>query len=119
MPPLLARIGGAISRKRTYLCPWKAASHDQRHFQSDRRVDRWADDNAFPWDEVASHLIRDRDETFGPADARRIRPTGIRDHLRRQARHGRTATSSGSSGQYVANASTTWWCSTKLTRVAF
>ena len=33
-----------------------------------------------PWDEAASHLIRDRDEAFGPAYTHRIRAMGIRDH---------------------------------------
>jgi transposase InsO family protein len=36
--------------------------------------------NAFPWDEGPRHLIRDRDEAFGPAYTRRIRAMGIRDH---------------------------------------
>jgi hypothetical protein len=36
--------------------------------------------DAFPWDEVPRHLIRDRDGAFGPAYTRRIRAMGIRDH---------------------------------------
>jgi transposase InsO family protein len=36
--------------------------------------------DAFPWDEAPSHLIRDRDEAFGPAYTHRIRAMGIRDH---------------------------------------
>ena len=28
--------------------------------------------DAFPWDEAPSHLMRDRDGAFGPADTRRI-----------------------------------------------
>jgi hypothetical protein len=36
--------------------------------------------DAFPWDEAPSHLIRDRDATFGPAYARRVRAMGNRDH---------------------------------------
>jgi transposase InsO family protein len=36
--------------------------------------------DAFPWDEAPRHLIRDRDDVFGPAYARRIRAMGIRDH---------------------------------------
>jgi transposase InsO family protein len=36
--------------------------------------------DAFPWDEAPSHLIRDRDGTFGPAYTHRIRAMGIRDH---------------------------------------
>jgi len=35
---------------------------------------------AFPWDEAAHRLIRDRDGSFGPAYTRRIRAMGIRDH---------------------------------------
>ena len=34
---------------------------------------------AFPWDQVPRHLIRDRDGSFGPAYARRVRAMGIRD----------------------------------------
>ena len=34
---------------------------------------------AFPWDEAPRHLIRDRDGSFGPAYARRVRAMGIRD----------------------------------------
>ena len=63
--------------------------------------------DAFPWDQAPQHLIRDRDAVFGPAYTRRIRAMGIRDHLWRHARHGRTATSSGSLDQYVVNASIT------------
>ena len=36
--------------------------------------------DAFPWDEVPSHLIRDRDQAFGLAYTRRIRAMGIHDH---------------------------------------
>src|ERR1700726_2689570 len=36
--------------------------------------------DAFPWDEAPRHLIRDRDEAFGPAYTYRIRAMGIRDH---------------------------------------
>jgi hypothetical protein len=36
--------------------------------------------DAFPWDEAPSHLVRDRDEAFGPAYTHRIRAMGIRDH---------------------------------------
>jgi transposase InsO family protein len=36
--------------------------------------------DAFPWDEAPRHLIRDRDEAFGPAYTQRIRAMGIRDH---------------------------------------
>jgi hypothetical protein len=35
---------------------------------------------AFPWDEAPRHLIRDRDGSFGPAYARRIRAMLMRDH---------------------------------------
>jgi len=35
---------------------------------------------AFPWDEAPSHMLRDRDEAFGPAYSRRIRAMRIRDH---------------------------------------
>ena len=35
---------------------------------------------AFPWDEVPRHLLRDRDGAFGSAYTRRIRAMGIRDH---------------------------------------
>ncbi len=34
--------------------------------------------DAFPWDEAPRHLIRDRDDAFGPACTRRIRAMGIR-----------------------------------------
>jgi transposase InsO family protein len=34
--------------------------------------------DAFPWDEAPRHLIRDRDDAFGPAYTRRIRAMGIR-----------------------------------------
>jgi Integrase core domain len=36
--------------------------------------------DAFPWDEAPSHLVRDRDEAFGPAYTHRIGAMGIRDH---------------------------------------
>jgi len=36
--------------------------------------------DAFPWDDAPSHLMRDRDEAFGPVYTRRIRAMGIRDH---------------------------------------
>src|SRR6201998_859319 len=36
--------------------------------------------DAFPWDEAPRHLVRDRDEAFGPAYSHRIRAMGIRDH---------------------------------------
>jgi transposase InsO family protein len=35
---------------------------------------------AFPWNEVPRHLLRDRDGAFGLAYTRRIRAMGIRDH---------------------------------------
>ncbi len=35
---------------------------------------------AFPWDEAPRHLIRDRDGSYGPAYAQRVRTMGIRDH---------------------------------------
>jgi hypothetical protein len=35
---------------------------------------------AFPWDQAPTHLIPDRDGSFGPAYTRRIRAMGIRDH---------------------------------------
>jgi hypothetical protein len=35
---------------------------------------------AFPWNEAPRHLIRDRDSSFGPAYARRVRAMGICDH---------------------------------------
>ena len=75
--------------------------------------------DAFPWDEAPNHLIRDRDAAFGPAYTRRIRAMGIPITLWRHARNGKTATSSGSSDQYVANVSITWWCSTKGSCVTF
>src|ERR1700680_3994073 len=59
------------------------------------------------------HLIRDRDAAFGPAYTRRIRAMGIRDHPMAPRSPWQKATSSGSSDQYVANVSITWWCSTK------
>jgi transposase InsO family protein len=36
--------------------------------------------DAFPWDEVPRHLIRDRGRALGPAYTRRIRAMRIRDH---------------------------------------
>ena len=36
--------------------------------------------DAFPWDEVLRHLIRDCDGAFGPVYTRRIRAMEIRDH---------------------------------------
>jgi hypothetical protein len=57
--------------------------------------------DAFPWDEGPSYLIRDRDAAF-PAAFGQWESAITR---RRHVRHGRTATSSGSSGQYAANAS--------------
>jgi hypothetical protein len=51
--------------------------------------------DAFPWDEAPRHLIRDRDGAFGPAYTRRIQAMRIATTLRRHARRGRTATSSG------------------------
>ena len=53
------------------------------------------------------HLIRDRDAAFGPAYTRRIRAMGIRDHPMAPRSPWQKATSSGSSDQYVANASIT------------
>jgi transposase InsO family protein len=35
---------------------------------------------AFPWDQAPSHLIRDRDATYGSAFKRRLDSLGIRDH---------------------------------------
>jgi transposase InsO family protein len=35
---------------------------------------------AFLWNEVPKHLLRDRDGAFGPAYTRRIRAMGIRDN---------------------------------------
>lgn len=35
---------------------------------------------AFPWNEVPSHLVRDRDRCYGRAVIRRIGAMGIRDH---------------------------------------
>ena len=35
---------------------------------------------AFPWNEAPSHLIRDRDTTYGAAFKRRLNSLGIRDH---------------------------------------
>ena len=35
---------------------------------------------AFPWDEVPTHLIRDRDARYGHAIRRRMAAMGIRDH---------------------------------------
>src|SRR5215813_13866298 len=35
---------------------------------------------AFPWDEVPAHLIRDRDARYGHALRRRLSAMGIRDH---------------------------------------
>ena len=35
---------------------------------------------AFPWDEVPTHLIRDRDGAYGHAVTRRLSAMGIRDH---------------------------------------
>jgi hypothetical protein len=34
---------------------------------------------AFPWDEVPRHLIRDRDTSYGAAVTRRLQAMGIRD----------------------------------------
>jgi hypothetical protein len=75
--------------------------------------------DAFPWGEAPNHLIRDRDAAFGPAYTRRIRAMGIRDHPMAPRSPWQKATSSGSSDQYVANVSITWWCSTKRSCVAF
>jgi transposase InsO family protein len=36
--------------------------------------------DAFPWDEVPRHVLRDRDGAFGPAYTCRIRAMRIRDH---------------------------------------
>jgi len=41
--------------------------------------------DAFPWNGAPHHLIRDRDEAFGPAYTHRIRAIGIRDHPTRRA----------------------------------
>jgi len=71
--------------------------------------------DAFPWDEAPRHLIRDRDGAFGPAYTRRIRAMRSEITLPHHARRGRTATSSGSSDQYVANLSTSSSCSAKRT----
>ncbi len=71
--------------------------------------------DAFLWDEAPRHLIRERDGAFGPAYTRRNRARGIRITPRRHARRGRTGMMSGSSDRYVANLSTTSWCSAKRT----
>jgi transposase InsO family protein len=34
---------------------------------------------AFPWDEAPRHVIRDRDQIYGPVVTRRLRAMGIRD----------------------------------------
>jgi transposase InsO family protein len=36
--------------------------------------------DAFPWNEVPDHLIRDRDGSYGHAVSRRLAAMGIRDH---------------------------------------
>jgi len=46
---------------------------------------------AFPWDEAAHRLIRDRDGSFGPAYTRRMESATIRPRL---VRRGRTVKSS-------------------------
>ena len=63
--------------------------------------------DAFPWDEAPQHLIRDRDGAFGPAYTHRIRANGDPRSSDCAAHRGRTATSSASTDQYVANASIT------------
>ena len=51
---------------------------------------------AFPWNEAPRHLIRDRDNAFGPAYVRRVRLMGIRDRpIARRAHRGKTDTSKG------------------------
>ena len=55
---------------------------------------------AFPWDGAPRYLIRDRDGIYGHDFTRRVR-------------RGRIRMSSASSDPFGANASTTWWSSTR------
>ena len=75
--------------------------------------------DAFPWDEAPSHLIRDRDGVSAPPTPIAFGLWGSAIIRPRRVHRGRTATSSGSSARSGANVSTTWWCSTKGTCVAF
>jgi transposase InsO family protein len=52
---------------------------DRCDSKSNRRVDRPADTEAFPWDEAPRYLIRDRDTSYGAVVTRRLQAMGIRD----------------------------------------
>jgi transposase InsO family protein len=45
-----------------------------------RRGSRGRSPRAFPWDSAPTHLIRDRDASYGHAVIKRLAAMGIRDH---------------------------------------
>ena len=49
---------------------------------------------AFPWDTVPRHLLRDRDASYGSAFRRGVEAMGITEVITAPAPHGRTLTSS-------------------------
>jgi hypothetical protein len=63
--------------------------------------------DAFPWDEAPSHLIRDRDEAFGPAYTHAFGQWGSAIIRPRRAHRSKTATPSASSARFGAKASIT------------
>ena len=75
--------------------------------------------DAFPWDEAPHHLIRDRDRAFGPAYTHRIRAMGTRDHPTAPRSPWQNGHVERLIGSIRRECSTTWWCSTKRTCVAF
>jgi hypothetical protein len=75
--------------------------------------------DAFPWDEAPRHLIRDRDDAFGPAYTAAFVQWESEITPPHHARRGRTATLVGSSDRYVANLWTTSSCLAKRTCTVF
>jgi hypothetical protein len=73
---------------------------------------------AFPWDTAPRYLLRDRDESYGPAFRHRVRAMGITEVITAPDHPGRTPTSSVSSVRFVANVWITLSFSTSVTYAA-
>jgi hypothetical protein len=74
--------------------------------------------DAFPWDEAARHLVRDRDGALGPAYTHRIHAMKIRDHPTAPRAPWQNGHVERVIGRFGAKASITWSCSTKRSCVA-
>jgi hypothetical protein len=96
--------------------------HDRRQIVSigvtDHPTGQWVARqiaDAFPWDEVPSYLIRDRDAAYGHAVRRRLQAMGIRDRPTAPDRLGKTLMRSGWSAPSAGTASIILLCSAKPT----